>query len=325
MKISKESKIVIIFFVIYFCFAWVLTANYFYTHEKYIISGWWDTWHEQIKIGERGMVGDSNQFRLASFWLAEGTSRVFGVPVYAAYLTDRFIFTFLMFCVFYLFLLKWFDHRGAFLGTTILAAITPITYLPFIQESDYILQFLFLIGLWIIRDGKWIGLFILIFIATFAKETIVFIIPFYFLYNWNNKNKLKIIIKSVIMVLIWAGAYYITRYLFFDGDNSSIWQLPHNIEAIKSYFKFMPFLNITLSWIPLFGVMWVLAFWDIKKKPRYLATTAPFIIIFMILHFIMGWPEETRIILPLAFLVIPSAMLSINYILQQENKNPTIV
>lgn len=323
MTISKEAKIIIIFFIIYFCFAWILTANYFYTHEQYITSGWWNTWHEHIKNGERGQIGDSNQFRLASFWLAEGTSRAFEVPVYAAYMLDRFIVTFLMFCVFHLFLLKWFKNKEAFIGTTILAAITPITYLPFIQESDYLLQLLFLLGLWLIRDGKWYFLAILIFLATFAKETIAFIIPFYFLYNWRKSEKIPTIYKTIIIFLVWAGGYYVTRNLFFEGDNSSIWQLPHNIEAIKTYFKYIPFLNIVLNWIPLFGVMWVLSFWDIKKKPVFFTMVPAYIIIFMVLHFIMGWPEETRIILPLAFLIIPSSLLTLEYLLADKNKNPT--
>jgi len=331
MKISRETKIIILFFAIYFFFAWILTTNYFINHLQYleskcVVSGWWEQWHEQIKEGVRmsgGVEGDSNQFRLMSFWLAEGTSKIFDQSIPSAYLIDRFIFTFLMFCLFHLFLLKWFKHKGAFLGTTILAAITPITYLPFIQESDYILQFLFLIGLFLIREKKYAWLALLVFVATFAKETIVFLIPFYFFVNWAKQKKFNNIVQTISLFFIWGGAFYITRNLFYEGgENSPLWQLPYNIIALKEYFvNYSPFMNIALSYIPLFGIFWVLSFWDLKIKPHFFKAAALFIVVFMILHFLMGWPEETRIILPLAFLVIPSSMLSINYLLNKNLNN----
>lgn len=141
---SFLNKTAIVFLVIYLSLSWILTSNYLFTHDKYVINGYWETWHEEIKSGTKGLDGDSNQFRLLSFWMAEGTSKVFNYPeIYLAYQINRFLITFLLLLIFHSFLLKWFDHKESFLGVLILAAITPVTYLPLLQESDIYLQLFF--------------------------------------------------------------------------------------------------------------------------------------------------------------------------------------
>lgn len=304
---SREAKLLIIFFIIYFSFSWILTWTYFITHLRQIPE-YWETKHRNLlEGGVRGSV----QFRVLSFWIPEIVSKAFTQPIYTSYLIVRFVFTFLIFCVFHLFLLKWFSQERAFLSVTFLAAITPLTYLPFFQEADVILQFLFLIGLWLIREKKFFILLFLMAIGTFAKETIVFLIPFYFLLYWRKDKKWKVILESLILVVTWLLFFYITRHAIYEGNNSHLWQLPRNLEMIKYYFTYNPLVNHHLLYIPLFGLFWLLPFFRLKEKPSFFQVAAPFIIIFTILNFLFGWPEETRIILPLAFLVIPSGIMAL--------------
>lgn len=302
---SKEAKLLIIFFIIYFSFSWILTWTYFITHLKQIPE-YWETKHRSFL---EGGVRSSAQFRVLSFWIPELVSKAFAQPIFASYLIVRFVFTFLIFCVFHLFLLKWFNQEKAFLSVTFLAAITPLTYLPFFQEADVILQFFFLICLWLTRERKFYLLLSIIAIATFAKETIVFIIPFYFLLYWRKDKKWKIILESLILVVAWFLAFYVTHHAIYEGQNSRLWQLPYNLYFIKEYFEYNPLLNVHLLYIPLFGLFWFLPFFRLKDKPPFFQVAAPFIIIFTILNFLFGWPEETRIMLPLAFLVIPSGIM----------------
>jgi len=306
-KFSREDKLLIVFFIIYFFLSWILTWTYFITHLNHIPDNWQDRHEKLIEGVSRG----SNQFRMISFWLAELVSKIFIQPIFVSYLIIRFFFTFLTFCVFHLFLMKWFNHEKAFLSVTFLAAITPLTYLPFLQESDVILQFLFLIGLWLIREKKFFVLLFLMAIGTFAKETIVFLIPFYFLLYWRKDKKWKVILESLILVVAWLLFFYITRHAIYEGNNSRLWQLPRNLEMIKYYFTYNPLTNHHLLYIPLFGLFWFLPFFRLKDKPTFFQVAASFIIIFTILNFLFGWPEETRIILPLAFLVIPSGIMAL--------------
>jgi len=270
-----------------------------------------DYWEWRHNTLLRGDSNGSNQFRLLSFWLPELAHRAFGQPIFASYLMVRFVFTFLMFCVFHLFLLKWFEHQKAFLSVIFLAAITPVTYIRSFQESDIILQFLFLLGIWLIVYKKIVPLAILIFLGTFAKETIVFLIPLYFFVGWNKNKKTKIIVYCLLLGLVWLGAFHITREMFYEGHNNKLWQLPHNIAQVATYFKYNFLVNAHLLYVPLFGAFWILPFIRLKDKPYFFRRSAPFIILFTVLHFIFGWPEETRIMLPLAFLVIPSGILAL--------------
>lgn len=307
MKLSKETKVIVIFIVIYFCFAWILSYTYFTTHLKDIGDGF-DYWHNTIAAGE---LGGSNQFRLMSFWLAEFFHKSLNLQVFLAYISIRFLFTFFTLSLFHFFLLKWFSHERAFLSVTILSAITPVTYLSFLQESDPLLIFFFLVGLWLIREKKLLPLAFLIALATFAKETIVFLIPFYLIFNWQKKNWLKIILEAALLGIVWLVMFYITRNAFFDGQNSALWQLPHNIATLSRVLSYNPLINLHILFLPLFGVFWALPFFHLKKKPYFFRKAAPYIVVYIILHFLFGWPEESRIMLPLAFLVIPSGLMTL--------------
>lgn len=315
MKLSKEAKILIIFGIIYLCFAWILSWTYFTSHLDNISEGF-ENWHNAIAAGD---IVDSNQFRLMSFWLADFFHQSFNLQIFLAYLTIRFLFTFFTLFLFHFFLLKWFNHERAFLSVTFFAAITPVTYLPFIQEADPLHIFFFLVGLWFIREKKLLLLTLLIAVATFAKETIVFLIPFYFIYNWQKKDRLKIIWESVLLGVVWMIMFYITRTAFYDGQNSALWQLPHNIATLGRALSYNPLINLHILFLPLFGVFWVLPFLHLKEKPYFFRRAAPYIILFIVLHFIFGWPEESRIIMPLAFLVIPSGLITIFHYLNPVN------
>ena len=197
------------------------------------------------------------------------------------------------------------------LGVALLAAITPIAYLPFLQESNVIPQLFFLVGLWAIRARKFWLVAVLVFAGTFAKETIIFIIPFFFLSGWRPGRRWRALTETGALAIIWGAAFIITRYGFCDGANSSLWQLPHNVSALARYFSINPIINPYIFYIPFFGALWIMAFIKQKQKPLFFQPVPAFVIIFMVAHFLFGWPQETRIILPLAFLVIPSSLMAL--------------
>lgn len=303
---SKEIKILILFCIIYFFLSWLITWTYFVIHADVVAQ--WKGWHEAIP---QAQFSDSNQFRLVSYWLAEGISRVFSQPVFASYLILRFVVTFFTFCIFHLFLLKWFDHQKAFTGTVFLAAILPATFLPIFQESDMVLYPVFLAGLWTIREKKLIILGFIILLGTFIKETIVFLIPFYLILYWRDKKTLRLLIESCGLILIWVFAFYVTRYILVSGHNNSIWQLPYNLKMMSTLFLYNPLVNQHLLYLPFFGIFWILPFVGWRSKLQFFQRAAIFIVVFTVLHFIAGWPEEIRIMVPLAFLVIPSSLMVI--------------
>lgn len=309
MKLSNKTKKIILIFIIYFFLAWLLSSTYFLTHLS-IIPDEWNSWHDRLLSGHSG---SSLQYRVMSIWIVEGIRSIFSEQSFIAYLIMRFIFILLLFILFHLFLRKWFNDKNSLLAVILLAAIMPISFLPMLQEADVVHMVFFLIGIWLIRSNKFLGLLAIIFIGTFAKETIIFLIPLYLIINWRPGKKVRAIVKSLLLLIIWTSAFYITRELIYPdgGSTSSIGQLLYNFNAIKNYILYNPIINYHLYYIPLFGIFWFLVFTKLKQKPYFLRRGALFIVVFMVLHFIMGWPEETRIVLPLAFIVIPSGLISL--------------
>lgn len=307
MKITPDTKQILFIFALYFFLAWSLTGVYFFTHTLQIPDDW-QRWHEQIAADN---APDSSQFRLISYWLADGFSKPFHQPVFVGYLCVRFIFTFLTLCLFHLFLMKWFKPVMATFGVVLFAALMPISFLPFLQEADIVLYPLFLAGLWLIREQKFWWLAGIMLVGTFAKETIIFLLPMHVLFQWRNGRRWRAAFETVALAAVWAGAFYATRHLFFEGDNSSLWQLPKNIVFLSQTLILHPLINPYLFFIPVFGIFWALPFIRLSAKPLFFQRAAPYIIIFTILHFLMGWPHETRIMLPLAFLMIPSGLMTL--------------
>ncbi|MBI5037550.1 MAG: hypothetical protein HZC01_02505 [Candidatus Kerfeldbacteria bacterium] len=307
MHITSGTKQILCILALYFFLAWSLTGVYFFTHTQQIPDDW-EHWHEQIGAGT---APDSSQFRLISYWLADGASKPFGQPVFIGYLSVRFVFTFITLCLFHLFLLKWMRPVMATFSVVLFAALTPISFIPFLQEADIVLYPFFLGGLWFIREQKFWWLAGIIAAGTFAKETIIFLLPMFALYQWRRGRTWRTIVETALLAIIWAAAFYVTRHVFFEGNNSPLWQLPANISFLSQSLALHPLINVYLFFIPVFGVFWILPFMRLSTKPMFLQRAAPYIVIFTTLHFLMGWPHETRIMLPLAFLIIPSGLMTL--------------
>ena len=300
-------KLLIIFFTVYFFFSWILAWTYFNVHLQSVEE--WAAWHDELVTGEYQY--NSSQFRVLSFWIVEVINKAFIGQTVVSYITLRFLFTFLIFCIFHLFLLRWFSQERAFLCVVFLAAITPLTYMIYLQESDVLLQFFFLVGLWLVREKKFFVLTAVMVAGTFAKETIIFLVPFYFLLHAGRGRILRTVLESAVLAAVWAAAFYATRFVIYEGYNSALWQLPRNIAYLKTYFMYDPLVNPHLLYIPLFGIFWILPFVRLREKSFFFRRAAPFIIMYTVAHFLFAWPEETRVLLPLAFLVIPSGLMTI--------------
>ncbi|MDD5039915.1 MAG: hypothetical protein PHY34_02080 [Patescibacteria group bacterium] len=307
MKLSPETKRLLWFFAIYLFISWALVGVYFFTHAP-VSSHDWTAWHNDIADG--GMK-NSTQFRLLSFWLAEGIHHFMQMPINLAYFTLRFIFTFTTLVLFHFFLLKWFEEKEAFLGTILLAALTPLTYMPFLQESDMVLMPFFLLALFFSRERKLLPLALIVFIGTFAKETIAFCVPFYLIARWEKGRTVRTIMETALLAAVWGLAFYITRNAFYDGLNSHLWQLGKNIRTTLATIRVYPLTNYRLYFIPVFGALWILPFLRLRQKPLFFKRTAIFIPLYTALSFLLGWPHETRIMLPLAFLIIPASILTL--------------
>lgn len=303
---QQNSKRLLIYLFWYVAVAWALAWLYFLMQGAHLEA--WPELHRKLLNG--GSL-DSNQFRLLAFWIPEMLHRVFRVDIVYAYVIYRFVCSFVVLVLFHYFLLKWFDHLRAWLGTMLLAFFIVVSYLPLFQESDILVYIFFILGLLCLRLKKYWWLAVVLFVGTFAKETLVFLIPLVWMIEYKKIKTSSVMMKVVALFGAWLAAFLITRFALYDGQNSSLWQIPHNLSVVKELFSYPSLLQYRLLWIPLFGIVWFAAFLDRPKKSGLLAAAGPYSLIVIVVVLISAWPEESRLLVPTLLLALPSAMVSL--------------
>lgn len=179
----------------------------------------------------------------------------------------------------------------------------------------------FLLGLWAIRERKFWVLAATLAVGCLAKESIALLIPLYVLVEWQAplwapwriawRRIIRIVTRTIGLSTMWALAFYATRTLFYEGNNSWLWQLPKNFIYWNLGIHYNAIVSIYLFFIPVLGMLWILPFMRQRHKPWFLQRVAPYIIIYFVLTALMGWPHETRLLVPLALVVIPSSLAAL--------------
>jgi hypothetical protein len=127
----------------------------------------------------------------------------------------------------------------------------------------------------------------------------LFVPAVYFFVNLQPSQKhgvVKLMIKTVVLALPAFVVVGIIRYINIDRPHlGGAWHLYENMRHIGS-----PLL--------IFNVFWVLAFLKFKEKPLFLQRALWTIPLFVIPHMITGRIAETRQMIPLSFIIIPSSI-----------------
>ncbi len=256
------------------------------------------------------------QSRILQFAIPEILHRLLGLSVEHAYILQRLGFVFLALSCFHFYLRAWFGVSGAFSGAVFLSAIMPLSYMNHLQESSPLLLLTFLIGLWAIREKKNVLLIGTLVVGGLNNETMLILPLAYFLYNYQSSdakslNRLawKTFLISIPLLIIVGSIRYLTR------DNpplGSFWQLPYNIMSIRAGFK-SGLMSAILFIFYLFNMFWFYSFVGLKSKPLFMRRVSLIIPIFVTIHLLVARLEETRLMLPLGFLLIPMGLWTIYF------------
>src|SRR5206468_4223664 len=118
--------------------------------------------------------------------LAESLVRL-GLPIHSAHEVWRVIFTSSSLYVFYRYLRGWFAPLVAVLGTFMLAAAIPLTYVYYMmQVSDPLNMLVFFLAFWAMREERDLWLIPLVGIGMFNRESPVMIPVFYAAVRWGR-------------------------------------------------------------------------------------------------------------------------------------------
>ncbi len=262
-------------------------------------------------------IGTNNeQSRILQFMIPEALHRILGISIEHGYMLQRLGFVFLTFCCFHFYLRAWFGLSGAFSGVIFLSAIMPLTYMNHLQESSPLLMLTFLLSLWAIRERKTFLLILAFIVGAFNNETILILPLAYFLYNYESTDlkafrKLiwRTFLISLPLIIIIGSIRYLTRN---NPPLAPLWQLPNNIFAFQAGFK-SGLLSASNFIFYIFNLVWIYAFLEINNKPLFMRRLSVLIPVFLFIHLLIARLEETRLMLPLSFLVIPMGLWFIFY------------
>lgn len=311
MKFFKKYTInILLIILIYLLLALVSNYSFFISftftadQQQFIT-----TWHHYMSSG---LGAAPNVFRFLSFWIPCLLSYILNVPIYLAYQIQYFIFTFLIFVFFHFYLMKWFNQKFCFLSVVLLASFLSAGNIPSLfQPSDTLNLLLFLIGVWLIRSKKEIWLFPLIFVATFNRETSIFIIIFYFIINVKSQKINSFLIKIFGYSLIWAISLLITRLSIFSYRTYDFLQLIYNLKRIYYLPATYPLTNLFVFTLLLLVIMGFVIFNKNKINSLFLRRSLWFIPIFLIIHLFFARLNEPRLFLPLMIVIIPLILIKL--------------
>ena len=208
-----------------------------------------------------------------------------------------------IFYQFYIFLKRFFTDQTCMLGILLLAIVIPLGITSYWEDGDYYTLFFYALGLNLIFDRKDYYLPFLILIATFNRTQIIFILTFYVIFLFSNKELFKkrsIMIIGLSLVSFLLAFYSLRFYFGFKESPYPVW---HEIESNFSS-RFI-ILQLWTEEILVFLILSVMAF---KKSSKFFRLSLLSLIIYVIFFFFNSILSQLAKFLPAFLIMIPMSL-----------------
>ncbi len=242
---------------------------------------------------------NNEQSRLLQYGIPETVVRICGISVRSAYTVQRLAFTTLTLIVFALFLRRWLRPGAVFGCIALYALLIAYSARNDLQESAPLLGLTFIGALWAVREKRDVLFAAIVWIGSLNNETMLFVPFVYGLVHADRSSlgaTIRIGLRAVLLglpaILSVAAIRYATRDLPYLGGG---WHLEENLMALDAVLLF-------------FGTFWLLALRKVSALPVFFQRTLLSIPFFLVPNLIVGVITETRLLLPLAFFVLPAAL-----------------
>lgn len=246
------------------------------------------------------------QYRWLSYWLPNIFIEAGGDPVYVylsfrtAYLCASLIFIGLI--------AKAINKGNNTASTTIILAFSMFyaastqAHFQFAEEPNILIYSAFI---WLlVVDANFILIFAVFLFGSLVKDTVGFLIPFYFLYSLINKERLYSFVTTCILSLSFLVVYFgLRQYFGTDRDYlGGLWQYQENFR----YFLSRPDKGIMWMVASVFPMIYLLI--NLGSVPLIVRCFFPSTILFIIGHLLISRIEEFRTYAPLAILLWPATL-----------------
>ena len=283
----------------------------------------WHPWHDDIVHG-RGFYPD--QYRPLTYWLAELVYRAWlhvhwPHPVTTfeySHLLVRFLFLLPSFFLLHLYLRRWFRSSACAAGVIFIAAVLPLAIIrSSICVTDPLNFLVFVIGFWLIRDGRDGWLPPLVFVGMFNREVAALLFITHVFVNWGRPWREWLPTSAAILAAA-AAAYFGIRAFYGPRRNWAPTSPAHYFAT-----NFLDWR--TWEMVILFVGAWIFwAFCGLKSKPLFLRRCLLMLPLFFLAHAMSGYIREVRYWLPIFPVILPLAMWSI-WGPEEENRHHSMV
>jgi hypothetical protein len=237
-----------------------------------------------------------DRYRWLAAWVVEVPTRLVSrvTPYERAY--DRVSLVFYLAAIvgmlwsLFAFLRVWFGDEPALVAALVAACTIRIT----MRQHDYAPNsyleptFVALVLLAILhRRHLWLG--VLIAIATFNRETAIFLVMLYLMTSDWSREALG---RTVIYGAIWAAVYAVVRLV--SGDAERYWTIALVFRTNMAQPQ-LAAANITM----LLGVFWLLAALGWTRAPAFIRKSAWIVPVYLITVAVWGIWWEVRLLMPL--------------------------
>ena len=149
----------------------------------------------------------------------------------------------------------------------------------------------------------------------------------YLIYNYDQKNKLRIILNTFLLLLLSFGTHKLLQHIYpvystgavAISSGSSLlpkFYSPYYIQKIALNLKYLVKYNLAHPFFAVFILPLILSVMHFNKKERFVKSSVIFAILLFIPHFVLVNFREFRAQTMILMLIMPAALLSLKYIIE---------
>ncbi len=204
---------------------------------------------------------------------------------------------------------RFLRQAGAF--AVVCLYLVGFSYAGFNDKPDgWFEQAIFAAGFAALATGRPQWLILLIAGGAWARESVVFLIPAYFLVYARRDNWTRPFVNSCWLLAIWCASWGTVHYLVGHAPYySELWRLPRDIRGFLNYLRAPWRINMAqFTVVAIFGALWVIPFLRRPRGPEFLERLKWLLPIAMIVTLQLAKLWETRVFYYHAMYLAPLAL-----------------
>lgn len=222
-----------------------------------------------------------------------------------SYVVWRGLFTFAFLVLFHLWLTAWLDPPWAVAGTLLVAALHPPSYLFYWFQPDSALDYVVWTAAALIslRPRGQLWLLPLVAVGTLNRETALFAVAIHLALRWGEEPAGRLLARTAALGATWAAV--------FLGLRLAIGWQEQKVTVAQMLGENFAGPGWAIYALSFFGALWFLPFVGWHRRPAPLRRLAVGLAPYLALQPLFGRIRETRLILPLALVLVPLALLAL--------------